>query len=181
MVSGIYEPLTQADKFDHARINRPFPSGTPIMPSGEGGFTDYAQTTDDVDLRERDFPSPSGMTEASGLLHARDKNARNDDLNASTKSMPFDSTKVFSNSSGIKHEEKGWFSHIESAEDSMIFFPWVAPMPRLVPIANIISGKDEYQIELNKIVPASSLWPLALQNTYFNRTAPTGEDYDGES
>jgi hypothetical protein len=58
MADGIYSPLSSGNKFDHAKVNRPFPSGGIAVASGEANYADFDQHN----------TAPSSVYNPSGVL-----------------------------------------------------------------------------------------------------------------
>ena len=153
-----YKPLNSQQKFGHASIDRPFPSGGIALASGEAMYADFSQHMNYPSGHNQTptyFDSPSGVIAMSGL-------------NTIAESGVWEPIEDFSNS--IKHKETG-------IQNFGVFNSYIHYTPN--PNPNIdINGNIDYGVFIPKFIPNAS---LALFNTYVSREPEPADTGDEEN
>jgi len=143
MADGIYSPLSSGNKFDHADVNRPFPSGGIAVASGEANYADFDQHN----------TAPASVFNPSGVIFTPPLDTFGSDIRTQEGLEPITN---FSNSS--KHKILG-------IQDFGAFNAYIHYTPSPRPQVNIFGDLD-YSVKIPKFIPKAS---AAMWNGYVKR------------
>jgi len=154
MADGIYSPLSDGNKFDHADVNRPFPSGGIAVASGEANYADFDQHN----------TAPASVYNPSGVLWTPPSDTFGSDIRGQESLEPITH---FSNSS--KHKTVG-------IKDFGAFNAYIHYTPNPNPTKDIFGGFD-YSVKIPKFIPNAS---ASLWNGYVKRAPKQPDKKDNE-
>ena len=169
-----YKPLNSDEKFGHASIDRPFPSGGIALASGEAMYADFSQYMNYPSGHNQTptyFDSPSGVIAMSGLNTINGASGTLVDF-LPTPSKLGSQYKPLAYSNAHKHDKRG-------IEDFGVFNSYVHYTPDPNPEIDI-NGNIDYGVFIPKFIPNAS---IALFNTYVSREpepADTGDEENGD-
>jgi hypothetical protein len=155
-----YKPLNSGEKFGHASIDRPFPSGGIALASGEAMYADFSQYKNHPSGHRQTatyFDNPSGVIAMSGLNSiGSGVNNLADFLPTPSKNSQY---KPSAYSNAHKHDQRG-------IEDFGTFNTYVHYTPKAQPKIDVFGNLD-YAVYIPKFVPNAS---PALFNGYVSRS-----------
>ena len=165
-----YKPLNSDEKFGHASIDRPFPSGGIALASGEAMYADFSQYMNYPSGHNQTptyFKSPSGVIAMSGLNTINGATGTLVDFLPTPRPGSQDKPDAYSNAH--KHDQRG-------IQDFGTFNTYVHYTPNPNPTMDIF-GFVDYGVYIPKFVPNAS---PALFNSYVSRFPEPAEEGDGD-